>query len=404
MTVASTLNKKHYEGNGLTTEFPLPFDAADKAHIFAVVKKGLEISDVITNYDVDLSRKVFIYPVSGTPLQAGEKLTVYRKIPLTQVVDLENAGAFHPEVLEHDGFDRIVMQIQQLDEAISRALKIDITDTRDVSGLLQELFTARDEAVLMADSAKEEAGKAKSGAELAKAWAESGENPDPADPESRSAKYWALKAAEIIPFADYEQAGKVQIDRESLAVDEKGLVSVRRDLLDLLSRHDADIAEINAFLDAYVLAQAFFAGDFKISHKHALDGFLLCDGSAVSRKTYAALFAVIGTAYGAGDGSTTFSLPDLRGRFIQGAVQGEGGDLGEYKEAGLPNITGHVDAPVSNAGKFSGALFFDTTGKSTVLTNNSYCVKFDASRSNPIYGNSSTVQPPAAALNVFIKY
>ena len=41
-------------------------------------------------------------------------------------------------------------------------------------------------------------------------------------------------------------------------------------------------------------------------------GFLECNGSAVSRATYAALFAVVGTTYGAGDGSTTFSLPDLQ--------------------------------------------------------------------------------------------
>lgn len=43
-------------------------------------------------------------------------------------------------------------------------------------------------------------------------------------------------------------------------------------------------------------------------------GYLLCDGSLVSRTTYAALFAVISTGYGVGDGSTTFGLPDLRGR------------------------------------------------------------------------------------------
>lgn len=43
-------------------------------------------------------------------------------------------------------------------------------------------------------------------------------------------------------------------------------------------------------------------------------GWLTCDGSAVSRSTYAALFAAIGTAYGTGDGSTTFNLPDFRGR------------------------------------------------------------------------------------------
>lgn len=48
-------------------------------------------------------------------------------------------------------------------------------------------------------------------------------------------------------------------------------------------------------------------------------GWLACDGSAVSRTTYAALFAVLGTTWGAGDGSTTFALPDLRRRTLVGA-------------------------------------------------------------------------------------
>jgi len=53
-------------------------------------------------------------------------------------------------------------------------------------------------------------------------------------------------------------------------------------------------------------------------------GWLLSDGSAVSRTTYATLFAVVGTTYGAGDGSTTFNLPDLRGRVPMGAGTGTG--------------------------------------------------------------------------------
>jgi microcystin-dependent protein len=48
-------------------------------------------------------------------------------------------------------------------------------------------------------------------------------------------------------------------------------------------------------------------------------GWLAADGTAVSRSTYAALFAAIGTTYGAGDGSTTFALPDLRGIFVRGS-------------------------------------------------------------------------------------
>ena len=99
MTVASTLSKKQYQGNNLTNEFPLPFHVTAKEHIFALLKKGTKIEEIKTNFAVDLERKMFIYPVHGEAIKTGESLTVYRKIPLTQIVDLENAGAFHPEVL-----------------------------------------------------------------------------------------------------------------------------------------------------------------------------------------------------------------------------------------------------------------------------------------------------------------
>jgi len=55
-------------------------------------------------------------------------------------------------------------------------------------------------------------------------------------------------------------------------------------------------------------------------------GYLECDGSAVSRATYADLFAIIGTSYGAGDGSTTFNLPDYRGEFLRGFDNGANND------------------------------------------------------------------------------
>ena len=57
-------------------------------------------------------------------------------------------------------------------------------------------------------------------------------------------------------------------------------------------------------------------------------GYLECNGAAVSRTTYAALFAFIGTSYGSGNGSTTFNLPDLRGEFIRGFDNGRGVDSG----------------------------------------------------------------------------
>lgn len=64
-------------------------------------------------------------------------------------------------------------------------------------------------------------------------------------------------------------------------------------------------------------------GDIKITAcATAPSGWLICDGSAVSRTTYSGLFAAIGTTYGGGNGSTTFNLPDLRGRFALGVSSG----------------------------------------------------------------------------------
>ena len=57
-------------------------------------------------------------------------------------------------------------------------------------------------------------------------------------------------------------------------------------------------------------------------------GYLVCDGSAVSRSTYATLFGLLATSYGPGNGTTTFNLPDLRGTFIRGIDNGRGLDTG----------------------------------------------------------------------------
>lgn len=80
----------------------------------------------------------------------------------------------------------------------------------------------------------------------------------------------------------------------------------------------------------------------------APSGFLACDGSAVSRTTYSALFGLVGTTYGAGNGSTTFNLPDLRGEFIRGVDNGRGVDTGRALGSGqldqMQRITGSFAA------------------------------------------------------------
>jgi microcystin-dependent protein len=70
-------------------------------------------------------------------------------------------------------------------------------------------------------------------------------------------------------------------------------------------------------------------------------GWLLCFGQAVSRTTYAALFAVTSTTYGVGDGSTTFNLPDLRGRVVAGED-----DMGGTSANRLTGLSGGVNGDI----------------------------------------------------------
>ena len=134
-------------------------------------------------------------------------------------------------------------------------------------------------------------------------------------------------------------------------------------------------------------------------------GWLLCDGSAVSRTDYAALYAVIGTTYGAGDGSTTFNLPNLIDKFVEGSAES-----GTVKSAGLPNITGSFIMELVNPSESANGAFNLAKGSPNnrgVSDGNTFTwghVYIDASRSSSVYGKSTTVQPPALTMRYIIKY
>jgi hypothetical protein len=129
------------------------------------------------------------------------------------------------------------------------------------------------------------------------------------------------------------------------------------------------------------------------------EGWLQCNGAAVSRTTYAALFAVVGTKYGSGDGSTTFNLPNLHHKFIEGTNTTS--EVGQSVSAGLPNITGTVTASwVRGTGAFKDA---GNGNCSDGELNGPTKIDFSASRSSNLYGSSSTVQPAAVRSLLCIK-
>ncbi len=91
-------------------------------------------------------------------------------------------------------------------------------------------------------------------------------------------------------------------------------------------------------------------GMIEFAGSSAPTGWLFCDGSAVSRTTYASLFSAIGTTYGPGNSSTTFNLPDFRGRVAVGAGTGAGGDT-----TGSGVVTGGTALTARSIGQWFGA-------------------------------------------------
>jgi microcystin-dependent protein len=129
-------------------------------------------------------------------------------------------------------------------------------------------------------------------------------------------------------------------------------------------------------------------------------GWLAANGSNVNRTTYAALFSALGTTYGAGNGSTTFALPDLRGYFVRGVgVAGQNGAnsdgtvSGTFGQKQADDLKSHThtysDAGVSQTGLTGGPTPFANTGTTSRTTDATggtetrpkniamlYCIKF----------------------------
>ena len=149
-------------------------------------------------------------------------------------------------------------------------------------------------------------------------------------------------------------------------------------------------------------------GDLTYSLRTYKNGWLLCDGQEVSRTDYADLFEIIGTTFGSGNGTTTFNVPNYKGKFLQ--MINDNQSLGQEIEAGLPNIVGKFSGKciLNDSIQYSGALYEDNTYTTQLAGgtsgNHTRGIGFNASKSNTIYGKSNTVQPPASLVNYFIKY
>ena len=143
------------------------------------------------------------------------------------------------------------------------------------------------------------------------------------------------------------------------------------------------------------------------------EGAIVADGRELNRTTYKGLFNIYGTKYGAGDGSTTFNVPDLDGRFIE--LTTDAGSVGQFVEPGLPNITGGLNIP--NGSEVSGNNYFQTEGcflyegrtnplrkGNTQNPGEGGRIAVSATMSSSIFGAATSVQPSSTLFLVCIKF
>lgn len=138
-------------------------------------------------------------------------------------------------------------------------------------------------------------------------------------------------------------------------------------------------------------------------------GYLECDGATLSRTTYSTLFSAIGTAFGAGDGSTTFNLPDLRGEFVRGWDHGRGVDagraLGSAQTDALQNITGSAtEIVMSGSSTVSGAFSVKQTLSGGVSGGSSLTRKTLTLDASSVARTADETRPRNVALMYIIKY
>lgn len=441
MTVENPNVKNTYRGNGSTTVFPFTFllnpEDVNNVVVTLTDENGTETST--TDFVLSLSDKNVIYPKSGTqPLPNGWKITIQRQIPYTQTLNLISQGIFYAEDIEAQ-LDRQEMQIQQLAEIVERTVRVAISSDIDPAELIAKIFQTGVDVAAQLLAAQQSASAAAGSESNAK-------NSEAAAREmaERMNTVLASAADEIKQKLSAEYVPQTQASREHQEL----RTAISNASIAILGRNRAyqvgDIA-YHKSLPSWARLECVKAGTTgatipeKIEQMNQNGGVLITDGSViwilddlrdgtpvgavrgslylpagyvkangatVQRTDYPRLVALADkhnlwtddTAANAGlfgrsDGAATMVLPNWM------EVEGYANDnIGRYIFPGAPEITGgysrsgdHLNygAPYSPYGSISA---------------DSNHVDFKASRSNPIYGRSDTVQSAAIKLIPIIRY
>lgn len=140
MTItAQTAKTGPYSGNGSTTVFSYTFKVVDEGHLVVTLLDADGVTETVQTLTTDYTITGVGNASGGTVIMAtapavGEQLTITRSVPIAQTIDLQNRGALNPEVLEA-GLDQLTQIVQDQQQQIDRALKVDLFETADLDQL-----------------------------------------------------------------------------------------------------------------------------------------------------------------------------------------------------------------------------------------------------------------------------
>lgn len=321
MTIPATKSRNDYVGNGATSVYSYNFRIFSATDLL-VTRRDLQGAETSLVYPTDYTVSGVGSPSGGSitlvagALSSGYVLTIRRYVELTQETDIRNQGAFYPETHE-DTFDYLTMiDLQQQDE-LDRSLKFSETDPSN--GNIPGSF--------------DRAGKFLAFDQDGSPIASAGVSEVPVSSFMATVLDDPTAAAARASLGFSGAGGTVATDNiEALSVTSAKLAANSVDTSKMVDSSVTLAKLASTVIDLLVPVGSIQA----YAGSSAPSGYLLCDGSAVSRSTYSGLFAVLGSAWGSGDGSTTFNLPDARGQFLRGLMS-------------VANVTGSGTASSNNA-------------------------------------------------------
>lgn len=380
MSLTSETSRVQYDGPEGTTVFAIPFRFLENSHILAILTDDEgEDSNLAEGTDYTLAST----DSGGTltlvvALAADEVLTIVRQLPVTQPADYVNQDAFPAEAHEAS-LDRVTMILQQFARLLSRTVRF--TETSPEQDPLNSLdspttvwgydgdgeFVLRDPAALREFL---ELAAGTMGDNPVATWAVSGDRaskvPDYLGQLGVQRSDASLWVAHGTSAGNWTLAA---IHDGVMAADSATRPPTQASVIDYVATREEvlqdQIDDLNEIIGTDGLIESPVGTIIPWFNAAVPDStWIFCNGQTISRSTYSELFLHWGTTFGAGDGSTTFGVADLRGMFLRGLDNGRGVDasrvLGSYQadglvqhiHTGIPQLLGDIAA--GSLGAYSG--------------------------------------------------